>query len=104
VQRHQEQKWAKQDQQRYSEERRETARATDLHQQQELEAIKAQLAMLQAQQTQAAFAAQKAIPAAATPGGGPDLTSRLQRLGEMREAGILNDDEFVAAKAKVLGS
>jgi hypothetical protein len=33
-----------------------------------------------------------------------DPVDALQRLGDMYEAGTLTDDEFAAAKAKVLGS
>ena len=29
--------------------------------------------------------------------------ARLERLGELREKGVLNDEEFAAEKAKVLG-
>lgn len=40
-------------------------------------------------------------PAAA---GGDDLMAALQRLADMRTSGLLDDDEFAAAKAKLLGS
>jgi hypothetical protein len=32
-----------------------------------------------------------------------DVTSELARLAELRAAGVLDDDEFKAAKAKLLG-
>ncbi|WP_407317706.1 SHOCT domain-containing protein [Isoptericola halotolerans] len=38
---------------------------------------------------------------AATPA--DDTLSQLQKLGEMRSAGLLTDAEFAAAKAKILG-
>jgi hypothetical protein len=51
---------------------------------------------LQAQQAQAAPPAPAAAPA------GNDLMAELQKLGEMRTAGLLDDAEFAAAKAKLL--
>jgi hypothetical protein len=55
---------------------------------------------LQAQQAQAAPPPPAAAPAA--PAGG-DLMSDLEKLGQMRTAGLLDDAEFAAAKAKLLG-
>jgi len=37
------------------------------------------------------------------PGGNADLAKALQRLKEMHDTGVLTDDEFTAAKAKLLG-
>lgn len=42
-------------------------------------------------------------PAAAPPAAGGDLMSELEKLGQMRTAGLLDDAEFAAAKAKLLG-
>ncbi len=62
----------------------------------------------QAQQQQAAMetAAQQAVaqaaPAAAPAAGGNDLMSQLQQLGTLHAQGILSDEEFTAAKAKLL--
>jgi hypothetical protein len=39
-------------------------------------------------------------PAAA----GSDLTAQLQQLAQLHAAGVLNDEEFAAAKAKLLGA
>jgi hypothetical protein len=53
-----------------------------------------------AQQQQAAVPAQAPAPAAA-----PDsasITAQLQQLVQLKEAGVLTDDEFQAAKAKIL--
>jgi hypothetical protein len=33
----------------------------------------------------------------------PDIVEQLRRLGELRDAGVLTEDEFAARKAKVLG-
>jgi hypothetical protein len=51
-----------------------------------------------------AAAAQYAAPAAPVPAaGGVDLVAELQKLGQLKDAGILDDAEFAAAKAKLLG-
>lgn len=46
-----------------------------------------------------------APPAAPAPGPGPqdDLVGRLQQLGQLRQDGLLSDEEFAAATAKLLG-
>ncbi|HEY7071767.1 MAG TPA: SHOCT domain-containing protein [Acidimicrobiales bacterium] len=36
-------------------------------------------------------------------GGGDDLTTELRRLAELKNQGILTEEEFAAAKAKLLG-
>jgi hypothetical protein len=41
-------------------------------------------------------------PAAAAAAAGADLPARLRELGELHRSGALSDDEFVAAKAKLL--
>ncbi|WP_223692563.1 SHOCT domain-containing protein [Leifsonia poae] len=62
----------------------------------------------QAQQQQAAMgaAAQQAVaqatPAAPADSGGSDLMTQLSQLGALHSQGILSDDEFSAAKAKLL--
>ena len=41
---------------------------------------------------------------AAAPGaGGDDTLARLKELGELRDSGVLTDEEFAAQKAKLLG-
>ena len=55
---------------------------------------------LQAQQAQAAPPPPAEAPAA--PAGG-DMMADLEKLGQMRTAGLLDDAEFAAAKAKLLG-
>jgi hypothetical protein len=42
-------------------------------------------------------------PAPAPAGGGGDMTAELERLATLRSQGVLTDDEFAAAKAKLLG-
>lgn len=51
---------------------------------------------------QQALAAQQAQQLPASPPA-DDTLSQLQKLGEMRTAGLLTDAEFAAAKAKILG-
>lgn len=81
--------------------------ARDMEQQQQAAAqqaafeSQAQLADMQAQLN--TMQAQQAPPAAAPPSGGTDLMGELQKLAEMHSAGILSDEEFAAAKAKLLG-
>ena len=47
--------------------------------------------------------AEQAAPAT-TPGGAGDLVEQLQRLAELREQGVLTDDEFTAEKQNILQS
>ncbi|NYE18360.1 SHOCT domain-containing protein [Microbacterium immunditiarum] len=67
-------------------------------QQQQYEAAQQQA---QAAQQQAAPAA--AAPAAAAPAGGVDIVAELQKLASLKEAGVLTEEEFASAKAKLLG-
>ena len=57
------------------------------------QATKADLAAAQAE-----LAATRAAPAA------DDLMTQLQKLADMRSAGLLDDAEFAAAKARLLGT
>ena len=57
-------------------------------------AFQQQVAQQQAAQTQAAVAGAS---------GSADLTAQLQQLATLRQQGILTDEEFAAAKAKLLG-
>jgi hypothetical protein len=84
----------------YDQQQEAAAEAAGWQAQAEVERMKAQMAALQAQQVQAA-----AAPApAARAGGGTDLLAQLQQLAQLKEAGALNDAEFAAAKAKLLGT
>ena len=55
------------------------------------------------QQAAMGVGAQQAAAAPAAASGGNDLVAELQKLGALKEQGILTDDEFAAAKAKLLG-
>lgn len=65
----------------------------------------AQLAEMQAQMNamQAQQAAAAAPPPPPAPAAGGDIMGELQKLADMKAAGILTDQEFAAAKAKLLG-
>jgi hypothetical protein len=54
-----------------------------------------ELAQMQAQQAQAAPVESGGL--------GDDSMAKLKQLGDLHTAGVLTDDEFAAAKAKVLG-
>ena len=54
------------------------------------------------QQQQYAPPPQQAPPPAA-PAGGPSVADQLQQIAGLHQQGVLSDDEFAAAKAKVLG-
>ena len=55
------------------------------------------------QQQQYAPPPQQAPPPAA-PAGGPSVADQLQQIAGLHQQGVLSDDEFAAAKAKILGS
>lgn len=59
---------------------------------------------LQPAPQQVVYAAPPPPAPAAAPVPGPDLTAQLQQLAQLHDAGVLSDDEFAAAKAKLLGS
>jgi Short C-terminal domain len=92
VRHHQEQKYANQ---AYEQQAQQAA----MDSQQDVAALQAQVAALQAQQSQPAPAA-AAAPAA---GGSDDMMAQLSKLADLKAAGILSDEEFAAAKAKLLG-
>lgn len=74
----------------------QAADAAALDSQAQIDDLHAQLEALQAQQVQAA-AAPPTAPTA-------DLMTQIQQLAQLKEAGMLTDDEFQAAKAKLLAS
>lgn len=46
----------------------------------------------------------QAAPPQAPPAAGPSMGDQLQQLAALHQQGVLTDDEFAAAKAKLLGS
>jgi hypothetical protein len=87
--------------------RHQQAKADQQYEAQQYEAQQQQAAMeAAAQQAVAQQAAAQPVAAAAPAApaaGGTDIVAELQKLGALREQGILTDDEFAAAKAKLLG-
>src|SRR5215470_4095312 len=82
--------------------RKQEAAAADqaaFQSQAQIEQMQAQMNALQAQQAQAA-----AAPAPAAPSQSDDFMAKLQQLAQLKDSGVLTDEEFAAAKAKLLGS
>ncbi|MBE7699883.1 SHOCT domain-containing protein [Oerskovia sp. Sa1BUA8] len=80
-----------------------TASAVQRHQQGRAEhqhEAQQQAAQAQAAQAQAAQGAPQ--QQAATTSGGADLLDQLERLGQLRASGVLDDAEFAQAKARLL--
>ena len=65
--------------------------------QQQIAEMQAQMNAMQAQQAAAA-----APPPPPAPAAGVDIMDELQKLADMKAAGILTDEEFAAAKGKLL--
>jgi hypothetical protein len=76
--------------------RQQTVQNASYQSQAELEQMKAQLAAMQERQ----LTTDQARAAAAN--GSPDLTAQLQQLARLKESGSLTDEEFQAAKTKLL--
>jgi hypothetical protein len=62
----------------------------------------AQYDQMQAQQAAAEPAPAPAPAPAAAPSAGDDMMAQLTQLSQLHNAGVLSDDEFAAAKAKLL--
>jgi Short C-terminal domain len=43
-------------------------------------------------------------PPPAAPAAGPSMADQLQQIADLHQQGVLSDDEFAAAKAKLLGT
>lgn len=56
-----------------------------------------------AQQEQSQWEHEQQPMAAQGPAQGTDPAEELSRLGQLHESGVLTDEEFAAAKAKILG-
>jgi hypothetical protein len=85
--------------------RHQQGKADQQYEAQQYEAQQQQAQMDAAAQQAVAqqMAAQPAAAPPAGPAGGVDIVGELQKLATLREQGILSDDEFAAAKAKLLG-
>jgi hypothetical protein len=58
----------------------------------------------QQEEAQQAQQAPPPVPAAAPPAGGGSMLDQLKELGELKEQGILTEEEFAAQKAKLLAA
>lgn len=78
-------------------------KAQNQYEQEQYEAAQQQMAMDSAAQNAVAAQGVPPVPAAPAPAGGTDVVAELQKLGSLKESGLLSDAEFEAAKAKLLG-
>ena len=86
--------------------RHQQEKAQGQYDQQQYDAAQQQAQIDAAAQAAAAQYAQPApAPAAApaAPAGGTDIVAELTKLASLKDAGILSEEEFAAAKAKLLG-
>ena len=86
-------------QSKYANQAQQQQAATQAQQQADTE----QQQLAEMQQQMAAMQAQQATAAAGVPAAGGDIMGQLQQLAQMKDAGLLTDAEFQAAKAKLLG-
>ena len=85
--------------------RHQQEKAQNQYDEQQAAAAQQQAQIDEAARAAAAQYAPPAAPAAApaAPAGGVDIVAELQKLASLKDAGILSDEEFAAAKAKLLG-
>jgi hypothetical protein len=105
VRHHQDQKWSNQAAEQQAQQQAQQASQQAYEQQAQMEAMQQQMAQMQAQQAAAAAAAPAAAAAAPAPaagGGSSDLMTQLNQLTQLHQAGALTDEEYTAAKAKLL--
>ncbi|WP_136043359.1 MULTISPECIES: SHOCT domain-containing protein [unclassified Microbacterium] len=81
--------------------RNQQERAQGQYEQQQYEAAQQQAQIDAAAQNAAAQYAAPSAPASA-PAGGDDLIAKLQQLASLKDAGVLSETEFAAAKQKLL--
>ena len=77
--------------------------SNEAYQNQRIDQLEQQQPQYQDQQ-QYAPPPQQAPPPDAAPAAGPSMADQLQQIAELHQRGVLSDDEFAAAKAKLLGS
>jgi hypothetical protein len=95
----QQQRWDAKEQAQYEE---QAAQQAAYEQQTQMADMQQQLAAMQAQQAQQAIQAQQAPAPAPATAATSDVTAKLKELADLKAAGVLDDAEFAAAKAKVL--
>jgi outer membrane murein-binding lipoprotein Lpp len=77
--------------------------SNEAYQNQRIDQLEQQQPQYQDQQ-QYAQPPQQAPPPDAAPAAGPSMADQLQQIAALHQQGVLSDDEFAAAKAKLLGS
>jgi outer membrane murein-binding lipoprotein Lpp len=77
--------------------------SNEAYQNQRIDQLEQQQPQYQDQQ-QYAPPPQQAPPPDAAPAAGPSMADQLQQIAALHQQGVLSDDEFAAAKAKLLGS
>ena len=77
--------------------------STEAYQNQRIDQLEQQQPQYQDQQ-QYAPPQQQAPPPDAAPAAGPSMADQLQQIASLHQQGVLSDDEFAAAKAKLLGT
>ena len=87
-----------------AEQRAQAADDAAFQTQADVDQLQEQMATMQAQQAQQAMQAPAAPAAPPAEPASPDLLAQIQQLAQLKESGVLTDDEFAAAKAKLLGS
>lgn len=84
--------------------RHQQAKSQEQYEQQQYEAAQQQAQVdAAAQQAAAQYAPPAPAAAPAASAGGVDLVAEIQKLASLKDAGVLSDEEFAAAKAKLLG-
>ena len=83
--------------------RRQQEKAQGQYDQQQYAAAQQQAQIDAAAQAAAAQYAPPPPAAPAAPAGGTDIVAELTKLASLKDAGILSEEEFAAAKAKLLG-
>ncbi len=83
--------------------RHQERRAQSEYEQQQYDAAQQQAQMDGAARTAAPRYAPPASPPAAPPAPADDLIAKLQELGSLKASGVLTEEEFTAAKQKLLG-
>ncbi|HEV8274168.1 MAG TPA: SHOCT domain-containing protein [Streptosporangiaceae bacterium] len=77
--------------------------SNEAYQNQRIDQLEQQQPQYQDQQ-QYAPPQQQAPPPDAAPAAGPSMADQLQQIASLHQQGVLSDDEFAAAKAKLLGT
>ncbi len=81
----------------------QAANQAALESQQQLAEMRVQMEQLKSEQAAPPPPPPAPAPAASAAAGSDDLMTQLTKLADLKAAGVLSDEEFAAAKAKLLG-